>query len=306
MSKLDEQLRAGVRARRRPEDITAAVATTIIGRMGDEVAKPELMRLDEIAPSRYQSRGAVDAEYLEVLTDSIGAEGLLNPVVVRPLPSGDGCYSITPPRYELVAGHHRLLAFARLGRAEIPAIVRHLSDAEAARQLTTDNSTRKNLVDWELYKHMVMLREAKATKNNTDLARVLNVSRTVVQFLDGFGLLPPACTALLDANPRLVGYNLAQALRPYCTEQPERVIEALQLLAADRLTQSTVPGWIERKIAPRQPAGYRTEVRFAGGAKLVVTRDGAKISGNIDYAKLQALVEANLAQLIVNTESNHG
>lgn len=297
-SKLDREMMAGAAARRKPEAIDADVATTVFGRMGQELAAPQLLALPLIRPSRYQRRGRLDEAYMENLVDSIREEGLHDPVIVRPLAApadGAGCNTITP--YELVAGHHRLAAFARLGRTEIPAFVRHLSDIDAARALTTENTTRKDLGDWELYKHMAMLRSAGAVKNNTDLARVLNVSRVVVQYLDAFAVLPQAAHDLLDDHPALVGYNLAQKLKAYCPEHGNTVFDALCLLAKGRLSQAGVAAWIEAQLHPKTKA-YRKDVALEGGVRLVLTQDGARLSGRLDYERLQRLIESHLGELL--------
>ena len=302
-SKLEQQMAANAANRRRAQDIDDAVAETVIGRMGRETEPPQMLRLDDIVVSRYQSRGRVDQTYIENLAESIREEGLHDPIIVRPLPRRlppapqEGCNTITPPRNELVAGHNRLLAFGLLGRQEIPGFVRPMSDIEAARALTTENTHHKHLGDWELYKHMAMLREAGAVKSNTDLARLLNVHRVVVQYLDAFHEFPQAARELLDDHPSLVGYNLAQKLKPYCPGHAMTVFDALVLLSEGKLTQAGVPGWIEDKINPKKPK-YRKDVQLAGGVRLVLAEDGARVSGNLDYDRLHDLIENNLDILL--------
>jgi ParB family chromosome partitioning protein len=297
-SKLEKQLAEAASRRAPPAAGRSDVASTIFGSMGNEVAPPQLLPLDAIAPSRYQRRGKVDEAYMEVLVESVREDTLHDPVIVRPLPPGTegGCDKITP-RFELVAGHHRVEAFRRLGRPEIPAFVRNLSDIEAARALTSENTTRKNLGDWELYKHMQMLREAGAVKSNIDLARLLNIDRTIIQHLDTFGALPQSVHQLLDDHPGLVGYNLAKKLKPYCPQHELAVFDALCLLAKELLTQGGVPRWIEDQVNPRAKKPSK-DIELGGGVRLVLTGDGARVSGNINYDALHRLVEDNLALLL--------
>jgi hypothetical protein len=205
---------------------------------------------------------------------------------------------MTPlPRYELVAGHNRIMAFHLLGRMEIPGFVRPMSDIAAARALTTENTHHKHLGDWELYKHMQMLREIGAVKNNTDLARLLNIARTAVPALDAFAVFPQAAQELLDDHPGLVGYNLAQKLKPYCPPHEMVVFDALVLLAKGKLSQAGVPAWVEDRVNPRKKK-YRKDVELAGGVRLVFTDDGARVSGAIDYERLHKLVEEHLPDLL--------
>src|SRR5579862_4141862 len=85
--------------------------------------EPEELRhvpVDLIGPNPNQPRRAFDDESLLGLADSVRARGILQPVLVRPLPGG---------RYELIAGERRWRA-ARLAELDtIPALVRHHDDA---------------------------------------------------------------------------------------------------------------------------------------------------------------------------------
>jgi ParB family chromosome partitioning protein len=300
-SKQERELMAGAAERRPREQMQADVATTIIGRMGQDTAPPQMLKLHYIAVSAYQSRGRADQAYIEALAESIRIEGLHDPIIVRPLAAlpQEGCDSITPPqpRYELIAGHHRLQAYAHLGRHEIPAFVRPMSDAEAARALTTENTHRRNLGDWELYKHAQMLRRIGAATSATELGRLLNVDRTVIPALDGFAVLPLAAQQLLDDHPTIVGYNLAKKFKAYCPQHELLVLDALDLLAKGKLTQASVPAWIEERANPRADKPKK-DIELGGGVRLVYTAEGARVSGNIDYDALHRLVEENLPKLL--------
>lgn len=305
-SKLEREMADQVARRGGPTAGGAGLGGTVLGTMSREAGEAEMLKLSQLVRSRFQSRGKRDEVYMENLVESIQAEGLLDPIIVRPLPAGievAGCYTITPPdptlpRYELVAGHHRADAFAILGRDEIRGFVRQLSDAEAARALTSENTIRKGLGDWELYKHLVMLRKENAVASNAEAARVLNKNRTIVQMLDGFADLPQAVHDLLDDHPDLIGYNLAHKLKPYCPQYSPLVFDALVLLSKGRLTQASVPAWIEDKAHPRAKKP-RKDLELGNGVRLVVTSEGARVSGNLDYDRLHKLIESNLADLLV-------
>lgn len=304
-SKLEQQMAEQVARRAIPATSGADVGGTILGTMKREAGTSEMLKLRQLVRSRFQQRGKRDEIYMENLVENIRSEGLLDPIIVRPLPAGTdiaGCYTITPPDpalplYELVAGHHRVDAFAILGREEIPGFIRHLSDTEAARALTSENTNRKGLSDWELYKHLGMLRKENAVASNVEAARVLNINRTIVQLLDGFAVLPQAVHDLLDDHPDLIGYNLAHKLKAHCPQHAPLVFDALVLLSQGKLTQAGVPEWIEKKVNPRQ-AKPRKDIELGNGVRLVVTPDGARLSGNIDFEKLHKLVEDNLPHLL--------
>jgi ParB family chromosome partitioning protein len=292
---------AGALKRRNPQDIEEAVAGTVFSKMGNETGAPIQLLLSQIVRSRFQSRGKRDEEYMENLVESIRVEGLLDPIIVRPLPidaaEGGGHSVSTLPLYELVAGHHRVDAFKILGRNQIPAAVRHFTDAEAACALTIENTTRKNLAHWELYKHMKMLYDIGAVTSQRTAARVLNVSRAVVQALEGFALMPQSVHDLLDDRPDLVGYHLADDVKSYCQEHGTLVFDALVLLSQGKLTQAAVPAWIEEKVNPREKKP-RKDIELGHGVRLIVNSTGARVSGQIDYDALHQLIEANLPKLL--------
>jgi ParB family chromosome partitioning protein len=93
--------------------------------------------LDSIQPGRYQPRSAMDPEKLEELAESIRAQGLVQPIVVRPLAK--------PGTYELIAGERRWRATRMVGKATIPAIVRDVPDESTLALALIENIQRENL-----------------------------------------------------------------------------------------------------------------------------------------------------------------
>ena len=93
--------------------------------------------VDLIVPSPYQPRTTIDTEALEALAQSIRAQGIVQPVVVRP--SADG------RSYELIAGERRWRAAQLAGLGEIPAIVRDVPDEHALGIALIENIQREDL-----------------------------------------------------------------------------------------------------------------------------------------------------------------
>lgn len=96
-----------------------------------------------IVPNLWQPRHEFDQDALDELIHSVREFGVLQPIVVRPLPSGD-------PRqgeadYELIMGERRLRATKAAGRTEIPAIVRHTEDEDMLRDALLENLHRADL-----------------------------------------------------------------------------------------------------------------------------------------------------------------
>lgn len=93
-------------------------------------------------------REEINSDYIAELADSIRELGLLQPIVLRSVNS----------RFELIAGHRRLLAHKVLGRGHIPAIVKELTDAEAVLARAVENLQRVDLTiieEAKVYKAMV-------------------------------------------------------------------------------------------------------------------------------------------------------
>ena len=111
-----------------PPDFQAAIREP-----GDAIAQ---IALDQIDHNPYQTRTAFDQSALQELADSIRANGVVQPVVVRH--SGDG-------RFVLILGERRCRASRLAGKTTVPAIVRTVSDEQAAEMTIVENLQRQDL-----------------------------------------------------------------------------------------------------------------------------------------------------------------
>ena len=105
---------------------------------GDEAPRDRLATLPvaRIRPGRYQPRTRMDQEALAELASSIQSQGLMQPVLVRP---------VDRERYELIAGERRWRAAQMAGLQEIPALVREVADESALAMSLIENIQRENL-----------------------------------------------------------------------------------------------------------------------------------------------------------------
>ena len=112
--------------------------------LGEEASSglPQLLEiaLKNIVVGNFQPRQAMSEEALTELVASIQEFGVIEPIVVRPLPDG---------KYELVAGHRRFIAAQRSGLQSVPAIVRNVSDEEALLFSLIENLQREDLTPLE-------------------------------------------------------------------------------------------------------------------------------------------------------------
>ena len=116
------------------------VNATVSAPAGDELTK---LPLDLLQRGRYQPRVDMRPESLQDLAESIKAQGVVQPIVVRPLDPTPG--SGETQRYEIIAGERRWRAAQIAGLSDIPAVVRQVPDEAAIAMALIENIQRENL-----------------------------------------------------------------------------------------------------------------------------------------------------------------
>ena len=103
-----------------------------------EAAAPTTLRLTQLRTGRYQPRTRMDEGSLYELAESIKTQGVMQPVLVRPL-AGSGA------DYEIIAGDRRVRAARLAGLDEVPVLVREVADEAAAVMALVENIQREDL-----------------------------------------------------------------------------------------------------------------------------------------------------------------
>lgn len=155
--------------------------------------------IDRIQPGRYQPRSVMDPDALDELADSIRSQGVVQPVVVRPIEGGN---------YELIAGERRWRAAQKAELHEIPAVVRDVPDQAAVAMALIENIQRENLNPLE---------EAGALRRLIDefelshqgAAEAVGRSRTAVSNLLRLLELEPEVRELVDDGRLEMGHARA-------------------------------------------------------------------------------------------------
>ncbi len=106
----------------------------------DAVQPPTVLALDRMVPGQYQPRTRMDEGALYELAESIKAQGIMQPILVRQLVQGD-----MAGRYEIIAGERRFRAARLAGLAEVPVLVRDVPDEAAAAMALIENIQREDL-----------------------------------------------------------------------------------------------------------------------------------------------------------------
>lgn len=155
-------------------------------------------------PGAFQPRREIHQQPLEELAASIKANGVIQPIVVRRLPAE------TPEgiRYEIVAGERRWQAAKLAGLADIPTIVRELSDKEATAVALIENIQREELTPAEEARALKRLVEEFALTHE-GVAEVVGRSRASVTNLMRLLDLPEAVVALIDSKKISMGHARA-------------------------------------------------------------------------------------------------
>lgn len=136
----------------------------------EEQGKAVSLRLLEIEPNRDQPRKQFDEAALSDLSASIAQHGVLQPLLVRPLPGGG---------YQLVAGERRWRAARMAGLEEVPAVIRELTDREAAELAMIENLQREDLNPMEEARGYHTLMETYGMTQE-EAAQAVNKSRPAV------------------------------------------------------------------------------------------------------------------------------
>jgi ParB family chromosome partitioning protein len=155
-------------------------------------------------PGPFQPRLQIQQESLEELAASIRANGVIQPIVVRRLPEG----SAAGARYEIIAGERRWQAAKLAGLADIPTIVRELSDRDAVAVALIENIQREDLTAAEEARALRRL-AAEFELTHEQVAVAVGRSRAAVSNFIRLLDLPDAVVVLIDSKAIDMGHARA-------------------------------------------------------------------------------------------------
>jgi ParB family transcriptional regulator, chromosome partitioning protein len=223
--------------------------------------------LDLVRPNPRQPRRRFDDKALNRLAESIRSRGVLQPIVVAPLPGG---------HYELVAGERRLRAAKAAGLETVPAVVRQADDWERLELALAENMARQDLSPVEEARACSMLVEDLGLTKG-EVGRRVGLSRSAISNLIRLLDLPDEALELIDAGELSEGHGRALLL---CKDHAAR--RSLALQARDR-------GWSVRQTEERAREA-------AGGARPRRTRARVVVHPDLQEA-LSAAEDALSAAL---------
>lgn len=246
---------------------------------GNEVQGKEQQRslpVDHLQAGKYQPRTRMDGAALEELAASIRVQGLMQPILVRPLNSGSG-----EDRYEIIAGERRWRAAQMAGLREVPTLIREIPDESALAMALIENIQREDLNPLE---------EAQGLQRLID-----EFSMTHQQAADAVGRSRPAASNLLRllqlAEPVQdllmrgeIDMGHARALLPLAgalqIQLAQRIAQrGLSVRDAERLAQHALkpPKAVEARKPDRDVLRLQEELSDYLGAQVIINtnRKGA-------------------------------
>ncbi|GGY26476.1 ParB/RepB/Spo0J family partition protein [Pseudoduganella albidiflava] len=264
-----------------------------------EPGNPSELPLGQLQPGKYQPRTRMDEGSLNELAASIKAQGIMQPILVRPLGGAQGDI-----RYEIIAGERRFRAALIAGLDTVPVLVREVDDTSAAAMALIENIQREDLNPLEeaqgihrLITDFAFTHEQAATAVGrsrsavSNLLRLLNLAAPVQTMLMAGDIDMGHARALLavDAATQITLANLVIAKRL-------SVRETEKLVTRTQEEQDAPP---EARVREKSGDIRRLEEELSDRFATPVTfRIGAKGKGQmiIDFADLEIL-EGVLAKL---------
>jgi ParB family chromosome partitioning protein len=249
--------------------------------------KPREIPVDQIDRNPYQTRSHVDEEQLKELAASITANGVVQPILVRPQANG---------RFQLIAGERRWLASQLAGKTTVPAILRQVSDEQAMEITIVENLQRADLNPMEqaraferLGREFHMTQEQMAQRTGKDRVSVSNFLRLLK--------LPASIQARVESAELSFGHARALLGLNDHAEIEKAAHRVMSLSLSVRQTESLVQGILNPEKKKKEPKPepavdpnvreVKDQLQRALGLKVTIEDHNGRGRVIIEYAKLE-------------------
>jgi ParB family chromosome partitioning protein len=253
-----------------------------------EGGKPREIPLDQLDRNPFQTRSQMNEEQLSELAASIAANGVVQPILVRPLANG---------RFQLIAGERRWRASALAGKATIPAILRQVSDEQAMEITIVENLQRADLNPMEqaraferLSREFHMTQEQMAARTGKDRATVANFLRLL--------RLPTTVQTRVESGDLSFGHARTLLSFEHAEEMEKAAQRIVALSLSVRQTESYVQGLLhpervaKKEVKPELPMDpnvreAQDRLQRALGLKVHIEDHNGRGKVVIEYARLE-------------------
>ncbi len=254
--------------------------------------------VDLIQRGRYQPRRDFDPDTLRELADSIAAQGVVQPIVVRPVGQG---------RYEIIAGERRWRASQQAGLSEIPVVIRDVSDQTAMAMGLIENIQREDLNpleeatalhrllhEFELTHQQIAQAVGKSRTTVTNLLRLLELNEDVKRLVETKKIEMGHARALLGLQAQAqadAGREVAK--KGLSVRETERLVRRLQGEASDDPTKHKKPAKedpnisrLQNDLSERLGAHVKLQQGAGGKGKLVIAYNSLdELEGILEHIK---------------------
>jgi len=251
----------------------------------DRVRMSKPVPIEFLQPGRFQPRRRFDEAEIEGLVESIRANGILQPILVRRVPE-------SPDRFEIVAGERRWRAAQKAALHEVPVIVKDLADGDALEIALVENLQRQDLApleEAEAYRRLI----DEFAHTQEDVARVLGKSRSHIANTVRLLELSDPVKKLVDEGKLSAGHARALLGARNAEKLARQIVSrGLNVRQAENLARGE-KGEGKRK-APAKDADTRAleaEVSNLLGLKVTINHRGAGGVVMIGYHTLEQLDE---------------
>ena len=241
----------------------------------------DMLPLDLIQRGRFQPRRDFNSEKLQELADSIAAQGVVQPIVVRPIDTS---------RYEIIAGERRWRAAQQAGLSEIPAVIRDVPDKTAMALGLIENIQRDDLNpleeasalyrlldEFELTHQQIAQGIGKSRTTVTNLLRLLELNTDVKRLIEERRIEMGHARALLglqeqrqsDAARQVVAQGLS-------VRETEKLVRRLQGVKPEQKARAVADDdpdvkRLENSLADKLGARVKIQQGSNGNGKLVIS-----------------------------------
>jgi ParB family transcriptional regulator, chromosome partitioning protein len=267
--------------------VQATTVPALVAKPAEESGKPREISVELVDRNPYQTRGHFDDAQLAELAESIKANGVVQPILVRPQANG---------RFQLIAGERRWRASKLAGKVTIPAILRQVSDEQALEITIVENLQRADLNPIEqargferLSVEFKMTQDQISTRTGKDRATISNYLRLLK--------LPASIQSQVEGG--ILSFGHARALLALLgSGQIEQAAQRTASLSLSvRQTESLVqqllyPEKAKKEPKPEPPVDPNVrevaeELQRALGLKVTIEDKKGRGRVIIEYAKLE-------------------
>jgi len=254
---------------------------------GHEVDQLRNIPLDLLQRGQYQPRDDMRQDTLDNLAASIKSQGVVQPIVARPLKQANG----KAQRYEIIAGERRWRAAQMAGLHDIPTVIREVEDDAAIAMALIENIQRENLNPLEEAKALErLIREFDLTHQQaadaigrgrasvSNLLRLLELSDRVKPLLESRQIEMGHARALLSITNQTQQYDAAKqvARKGLSVRETEKLVRRMLTASEQGMSKTSSPRAnadirrLEIEVSETLGAKTRIEHKSTGAGRLVI------------------------------------